>query len=131
MTQWMLANLTEKGLLWWLAAVFAIVLWRIASGSVAASGMLAHDADAARQGTPAPERVQLLATFLFALAAYVRLALTQTRIDSAHPMLPDVSAQFIALFAASHSIYLGGKLGRSVVPEWRKKSNPPSEHRGE
>lgn len=121
MTQGRLANLTETALLWWLGAMLALVLWRALSGSIAISGMLAHDAKAARDGRPAPERVQLLATFLFALAAYVRLALTHTELGGAHPALPDVSAKFISLFAASHSIYLGGKLGRHVIPGIHKR----------
>jgi hypothetical protein len=140
-----LATIIEKGLLIWLAVMAAVVLMGCLNGKITITGMLAHDKDDQGDGKPAPERLQMLIGSLLAMATYAREALTKGVLDTpglknvsehlasigsifpaaaahAHhvPTLPDVSTQFIALFAASHGIYLGGKWGRHA---WRGRGS--------
>lgn len=114
--------IAERGLLYWLAAMAFLVIYRCLSGGISLSGMLAHDIGQSEGGFPAPERVQLLVMFLIALAAYARHALAVTQAPGAPPpaQLPDVPNEMLALFAASNAIYLSGKLGRTI---W--KGNEP------
>ena len=106
-----LASLVEKALLYWLAAMAALVLWRCITGKINLSGMLTHsDADP----RPTPERVQLLVGFLFASVAYAQLALAATQAPGSPlpTQLPEVPNELLLLFAGSNSIYLAGKFGR-------------------
>src|SRR5262249_49176127 len=106
-----LAALIERALLYWLAAMAAVVAWRCAAGRINLSGMLAHSEADPR---PKPERVQLLVGFAFATLAYARFAPTATHRPHAlpPPQLPEVPNELLLLFAGSHSIYLAGKFGR-------------------
>jgi hypothetical protein len=56
--------------------------------------------------------VQLLISFFVAVAAYARIALVATH-GGTVPVtrLPEAPTELVALFAASHGIYLSGKLG--------------------
>jgi len=111
-----IAALAEKGLLLWLAAMALIVGWRCLTGDINLSGVLAHDSKDLAEGRPAPERVQLLLGFAFALVAYARLALSAQDLDGTLPVhLPEVPTELMLLFAGSHSIYLAGKLGRTIT----------------
>ena len=109
-----ISALTEWGLLCWLGAMALLVLYRCLNGGISLSGILAQDAEHNAQGRPSPERVQLLAMFLFALVAYAKLAL-----EAAHghvlTSLPDVPNELLVLFAGSNGIYLSAKLGRTIL----------------
>jgi hypothetical protein len=107
----MLATVLRNGLVAWLLLLAVIVALRLLDGRVKLSGLLARSSGHAAAGLVSPERVQLLAAFALALAAYVRLVLNLMHQPGRHDALPPVPAELIALFAASHSIYLGGKLG--------------------
>jgi hypothetical protein len=110
-----LAYFAEKGLLLWLAAMALVVGWRCLDGNINLAGMLAHDAKDQADQRPAPDRVQLLVSFVFAVIAYARLALAATQAsDAALPThLPEAPNELVLLFAGSHSIYLIGKYRRS------------------
>ena len=111
-----LAYIAEKGLLFWLGAMALVVGWRCLNGAINLTGMLAHDVKDQNDQRPAPERVQMLVSFLFALIAYARLALAATQgHDTPLPTrLPDAPNELVLLFAGSHSIYLIGKFRRSI-----------------
>jgi hypothetical protein len=112
-----LAYLAEKGLLLWLGAMALVVGWRCLNGDINLTGMLAHDAKDLGDRRPAPERVQLLVSFTFALVAYARLTLAATQGNDV-PLptrLPDAPGELVLLFAGSHSIYLAGKFGRCIA----------------
>ena len=111
-----LAYLAEKGLLFWLAAMALVVGWRCINGSINVAGMLADNSKAQADQRPAPDRVQLLVSFIFAVVAYARLALASTQgHDAALPtQLPEAPNELVMLFAGSHSIYLIGKYRRSI-----------------
>ena len=134
--------MVENGLLFWLAAMAFVVAFGCLNGRITMWGMLAHDDADKNDGSPAPERLQMLIGFLIALWTYANEALTRGVLDvpvaqrtsfqfaamgfspaqapshATHMLaLPDVSPQFIALFAASHSIYLVGKWGRHLIKD--------------
>jgi hypothetical protein len=111
-----LAYLAEKGFLYWLAAMALVVGWRCLDGGINLTGILAHDVKDQNDQRPAPERVQLLVSFVFALVAYARLTLAATQgHDAPLPTrLPDAPNELVLLFAGSHSIYLIGKFRRSI-----------------
>lgn len=111
-----LAYLAEKGLLYWLAAMALVVGWRCLDGSINLAGMLAHDIRDQADQRPAPDRVQLLVSFIFAVVAYARLTLAGTQgPDAPLPThLPEAPNELVLLFAGSHSIYLIGKFRRSL-----------------
>jgi len=105
---------TEAALLFWLAALAVLIVWGALTGGINLFGILAHSEQHLADGRPAAERVQLLVAFITAVAVYIRDAMLQT--PDAHATvvthLPCAPPQLIALFAASHGIYLSGKLGR-------------------
>jgi hypothetical protein len=111
-----LAYLAEKGLLLWLALMALVVGWRCISGDINLAGMLAHDAKDQADQRPAPDRVQLLVSFIFAVVAYARLALAGTQGHDAalSTQLPEAPNELVLLFVGSHSIYLIGKFRRSI-----------------
>jgi len=124
----LIATIAERGLLYWLAALAVLILYRCLRGGISLSGMLAHDVQRSEEGFPAPERVQLLVMFLIALAAYARQALVVTQAPGAAPsmQLPEVPSELLALFAASNAIYLSGKLGRTIFNgRSSKRGNDP------
>ena len=111
-----LAVFAEKGLIFWLAAVALVVGWRCMNGDINLAGILAHNARDLSDQRPAPERVQLLVGFVFALVAYARLTLAATQGEGAPlpTQLPEAPKELLLLFAGSHSIYLIGKFCRSL-----------------
>jgi len=111
-----LAYLAERGLLFWLAALALVVGWGCVTGRINLAGMLAHDTRDQADQRPAPDRVQLLVSFIFAVVAYARLALATTQgSDASLPThLPEAPNELVLLFAGSHSIYLAGKFRRSL-----------------
>jgi hypothetical protein len=108
------ARLAEGALFVWLAALAVLIIWRALTGGINLFGILAHSEQHLADGRPAAERIQLVIAFVAAVVVYVRAALLQT--PDAHEAtvthLPCAGPQLIALFAASHGIYLSGKLGR-------------------
>lgn len=108
------ARLAEGALVVWLAALAVLIVWRALTGGINLLGILAHNEQHLAQGRPATERVQLILSFGAAVVIYVRAALLQTPDVHATIVthLPCAPPQLIALFAASHGVYLSGKLGR-------------------
>jgi hypothetical protein len=115
------AQFAEKGLMLWLALMALAIGWRCLSGGIGLGGILAHDACDCEEQRPAPERVQLLIAFVFALAAYARLAIQSSGAQGAAPSLslPEAPNELVALFLGSHSVYLAGKFGRSLARRGR------------
>jgi hypothetical protein len=106
-----LAQFFEIALGLWFAGLAATILYRCLNGRIPLRGILAHDAQALAEGRPAGERVQLLFAFILSVGAYMQLALAAPH---GTKTLPDPPQQLVAIFAASHGIYLTGKLGRTA-----------------
>lgn len=101
--------LMETLLLVWLAALAAMILYKMLTGEIRLTGLLAAD------GTPlSAERVQLLIGTLAALGGY---ALTVLEASRAAPdtlsRLPDVPTSLLVLFGGSNTFYLASKFFRS------------------
>ena len=105
-----ITNLFAAGLLFWFAALGALVVMRVLNGNIFAAGMLQHDAT---DSGVAPERVLAMLTFPAALASYAVMAL-HTDVSSAHPSLPDVPASIITLLTGGNAVYLAGKVARGA-----------------
>lgn len=105
------AEVVRIGVAGWLALLAGMILYRCVSGGINLNGLLARSAQQAADGLPSPERVQLLFAFLLAVAAYARLTLKAMQGAAPLTSLPAAPNELIALFVASHGIYLGGKLG--------------------
>jgi len=114
----MLGTAMLWGLGGWFVAAAGLIGYRCLNGGIGLNGMLAHDGEAQADHRPAPDRIQMLVMFLFALVAYGRLALTAA---TSHSM-PPVPPELVALLAGSHGIYLSGKLTRAL--QGRKKHSP-------
>jgi hypothetical protein len=116
-----LAEIAEKGLVIWLALLAVVVGMRCMRGDINLAGLLAHDTADLGDARPAPERVQLLVAFVFALVAYARLTLHATQgADAPLPtQLPEAPTELVMLLGGSQSIYLAGKLGRSILRRGR------------
>ncbi len=99
------------GVVGWLALLAALILYRCVNGRINLNGLLARSERHAADGLPSPERVQLLFAFLIAVVAYARLTIHSMHGAQPPAALPEAPVELIALFAASHGIYLGGKLG--------------------
>jgi hypothetical protein len=82
----------------WLAALTLLIGYRLLTGRIRLAGVLTADGSAF-----SPSRLQLLAVTVGGLATYATACL------SAKQMLP-VQGDLVALFAASHAIYLGPKI---------------------
>jgi hypothetical protein len=81
----------------WMAAVVALVAFRLLTGRIALAGLLTQDGDKF-----SPERLQLLLATIGALVAYAAQAL------DARAMPADAS-ELLILMAGSNALYLGGK----------------------
>jgi len=91
-----------------LCGFFAIVFWKLLTGSISLSQLLEGDvrdpkSDTGYSSNVSPGRIQTLLITLFA-AGY---CLTQTLRDPTH--LPEISNGLLAAVATSHVVYLGGK----------------------
>lgn len=108
-----IAQGVEQVLLYWLAAIAVLVLYRCLTGDVNVGGMLCHDDNSA----VAADRAQLLFVFLLTLATYARTAIASTQgiVAPLPTKLPEAPTELVALFGASHTIYLSGKLGRFLT----------------
>ena len=98
----------EAALLIWFALLAAIVVSRMLSGQIDASGLLQNSAD---DDGVAPERVLPLIAFPVALVSY---AITALHADmSVHAAMPDPSQDLVMLLGGSNGLYLAGKIARS------------------
>jgi hypothetical protein len=89
----------------WLIAVAAAIVYRMLTGRISLKGLFTID------GTRfSPERLQMLVVTLGVLASYVQGSLT------AHKMQP-IPSELFSVFAASHVLYLGGKIARGTGPQ--------------
>ncbi|MGB1027106.1 MAG: hypothetical protein ACPGYL_11160 [Rhodospirillaceae bacterium] len=93
----------------WLCAVLALVAYRLLRGEIRTDGLLRTHPQAMID----PERIQMLAGTLLSALLYGILALGQIG-DETVKSLPEVPDALLVLFSASHSLYLGGKLGRYI-----------------
>ena len=112
----MLGTAMLWGLGGWFVAIAAVIAYRCLNGGIGLTGILAHDGEAQADHRPAPDRIQMLVMFIFALVAYARLALT----TAASHCMPPVPPELVALLAGSHGIYLSGKLTRALKGKKRK-----------
>lgn len=95
----------------WLGGMAFLFAYRCLHGGISLNGLLARSPEEAADGTPSPERVQLLFAFIVAVASYARLVLKASAGGHGPAALPPVPTELVVLFIASHGIYLGGKLG--------------------
>ena len=102
------AAILKVALLWWVGAMLVLVAYRCLTGGIRLGGLFEHRDTEGGALHFAPERVQLLLMFLFALAAYAKLGL------EAHGRLPDVPNELLLPLAGSHAIYLSGKARRML-----------------
>jgi len=114
-----LAGLIEYGLMIWLIALVALILFRLVTRPSQFAGLIAGDMNASGKHGIAPDRLQLLAVFLFALAGFAMstLGAKALPLDPAthRPIMPEVPQSLLVMLGASHTIYLSGKLGRKMT----------------
>jgi hypothetical protein len=92
----------------WMASVFAVILFSMIGGRIALTGLLLEPLT----NSQAPlSRPQLLVSSVSAAAAYLGISIAN--LGSTRD-LPDAPLWVISGFAASHSLYLGGR-GVSAV----------------
>ena len=96
-----------------LALIGGLVLFRIVTHPAQLRGMLVDTTPALGAGSQ-PERVQLLVTFLFALGAYAYAGLRLSAHGGPIKSLPDAPTSLLVLLGASQTVYLSGKIGRSL-----------------
>ena len=82
----------------WLAVFGAIVTYRLVTGQIVVAGILS-----APDGRFSPERLQLFLFTVAGLLSFAAAAFSEHRL----PPIPDA---LLGVFAASHAVYLGGKL---------------------
>jgi len=115
----LLAKLVEYGLMAWLVMLALLLLFRLLTWPSQFAGLLARDPYAARNKGLAPERVQLLAAFVFVLFGYAFHALSAWQVPAGpmknRPVMPDAPQALLVMLGASHTIYLSGKLGRKIA----------------
>lgn len=98
----------EIGLLVWFALFAWLVLSRMLSGAIDASGLLQHGAEDAGV---APERVVSMIAFPAVLGSYVLAALHADM--SVQAALPDPSENMVLLLGGGNGLYLAGKIART------------------
>jgi hypothetical protein len=91
-----------------LAAVGLLVVGQLLSGGINTSGLLLGTKGDG-SAYVSPERVQLL---LFTLAVAFQYVLAVLKNPT---VFPTIQQDWLALFGASHVVYLGGKLGALFV----------------
>ena len=94
-------------------ALFAVVTIHLLTGQINMMGLMYRISGG---GTPylSPERVQLLLITLGAAFQYLVAVLRNPSV------FPDVNGAWLAVLGGSHAVYLGGKLGASILG---KKTN--------
>ena len=90
-------------LLAWLAALVALVGYRLLTDQINMQGLMSYD-----DGSFAPERAQLLAATMAGVIVYAQQAI-------ANQALVDPPAYLLQGMAASNLLYLGGKSIREFV----------------
>ena len=85
----------------WVAAVAVLILYRILTARIPLAGLFTADGQSF-----SPERLQLFAMLLFALSAYVGMALQSGK-------MPDLPEEVLLLLGGSNALYLAGKVARS------------------
>jgi len=103
-----LAQVFEYGLLYWLTAMAAIVVYRLFNGRINMGGLLGQGPE----GGVTAERVQMLFAFIIGVGGYVQLTLATLGGADPSPHFPEAPRELVGLFAGSHAVYLTGKLGR-------------------
>jgi hypothetical protein len=88
----------------WLAALAALVGYRLLTGKINTRGLLSDS----ETRTMSPERIQLLITTVVSVAAFSQDAL-------AHQKFSDPSALMLSGVAGSQALYVAGKLVRRLV----------------
>jgi len=75
-----------------------LIAYRLLTGGISLNGLLTMDGEQF-----SPERAQLLVASVAGLLAYATATLSQGK-------FPEIPNSLLALFAASHFIYIGGKV---------------------
>ena len=104
----------EIALIAWLAAIAAIVGYRLLTGTIATTGLLTtqgHSVD--------PERVQMLLGVIAGAVTYANESLAL--LGTGATQLPAPSETVLTLLGGSQLLYLGGKTARKFFP-FRRKS---------
>ncbi len=95
----------------WLAAVAALVLFRMLQGKIHTDGLLRSAPNAPID----PERLQMLAGAVAGAVFYASYAMqVAAQSDTPITSLPDVPDTVLVLLSGSQFLYLGGKLGRKI-----------------
>ena len=103
-----LIRLVETGLLVWFVLLATLVIGRVLSGDIDATGFLQHDL---ADNAVAPERVVSMIAFPVVVVTYVLSALHAD--ISVKAALPDLSDHMIVLLTGGNGLYLAGKIARS------------------
>ena len=104
----LLIRLVETGLLVWFVLLAALVIGRVLSGEIDATGFLQN---VAADGAVAPERVVSMIALPVIVMTYVLSALHADM--SVKAALPDLSDNMILLLTGGNGLYLAGKIARS------------------
>ncbi len=105
----------QWGLLAWLAGLATIVCYRQLLGPTRPHGFLVTTPGAVGGGSAQPERVQLLAVFLIAVAGYgLQVIEALGRATEPLTVMPDVPDALLATLAGSQAVYLSGKFTRTL-----------------
>jgi len=107
-------DILRAGLLFWLAALAGILLYRLLVGEISMAGLLRTRA-ADGSSVVNPERLQAVLLVLIVLGAYVIDALRGGVVKDAEGLLsmPDVPDALLVLLAGSKGLYLAGKIQRT------------------
>jgi hypothetical protein len=102
------SHILAAGMLVWFALLGLLIGVRILRGDIEVAGLLCH-----KEGDEAvaPERVLHIAAFPVVVIYYIHAALAAD-VSGAHPSLPDIPSNLIALLTGTNSFYLAGKLAR-------------------
>jgi hypothetical protein len=101
------ARLLEVALIAWLAAIAAIVGYRLLTGGITTDGLLST-----RGGGVDPERVQMLMGAIAGAIYYANDSLSLLGTENIRH-LPDPSTLVLSLLGGSQLLYLGGKFARN------------------
>lgn len=96
----------------WPMLLIAMISYWLITGKIHTHGLLSLKAGEKINA----ERVQMLAISVFAIGGYMMSVLRDTaNAEAPLTILPDVPTELIAIFAASQTIYLSGKLARRIL----------------
>src|SRR3712207_4678490 len=109
MTRSDLAALLEFGLVALLAALAALMGYRLLSRPAMLRQLLSPDRAAEGGGGTPADRVQLLVVFALAVGGYVLQAVRLASSGEPLTSLPEAPDSLLVAFAGSQAVYLGGK----------------------